>query len=132
MACISKWLCEIKKLGKMKTQELKIELSKKLADVNSRIIVLKERLDELNEQSVALQDVIIELESIRDNILVQFNEIETLGEPDSKRMPELERNIYKSFSSFEESFSKAGSLSRPTQFRQRERNVDFKNPTGTK
>jgi chromosome segregation ATPase len=115
----------------MKTHELKIELSKKLADVNSRIIVLKERLDELNEQSTTLQDVIIDLESIRDNILIQFDEIETADESDAKRMPELERNIYKSFNSFEESFSKAGSLARPTQFRQRERNVDFKNPTGT-
>ena len=116
----------------MKTQNLKIELSKKLADVNSRIIVLKERLDELSEQSAALQDVIVELESIRDNILVQFNEIETSDESDSKRMPELERNIYRSFNSFEESFSKAGSLSRSTNFRQRERNIDFKNPTRTK
>ncbi len=116
----------------MKTQELKIELSKKLADVNSRIIVLKERLDDLNEQSVALQDVIVELESIRDNILVQFNEIETSDASDSKRMPELERNIYRSFNSFEESFSKAGSLTRPGKFRQRERSVDFKNPMDTK
>ncbi len=101
----------------MKTQDLKIELSKKLADVNSRIIVLKEKLDELNEQSNSLQDVIIELESIRNNILVQFDKIETDDESDAKKMPELERNIYKSFSSFDESFSKAGSLSRPTQFR---------------
>ena len=116
----------------MKTQELKIELSKKLADVNSRIIVLKERLDELNEQSTVLQDVIVELESIRDNILVQFDRIETADESDAKRMPELEKNIYKSFSSFEESFSKAGSLSRNSQLRQRDRNVDFKNPTGTR
>lgn len=112
----------------MKTHDLKIELSKKLADVNSRIIVLKERLDELNEQSLTLQDVIIELESIRDNILVQFNEIETADDRSRERMPELERNIYESFSSFEESFSKAGSLTGKSRLRRRERNVDFKNP----
>ncbi len=116
----------------MKTDELKIELSKKLADVNSRIIELKKRLDELNDQSVLLQDVIVELESIRDNIIVQFNEIETSDGSDVKRMPELEKNIYKSFSSFEESFSKAGSLTRSSKLRRRERSVDFKNPLDTK
>jgi chromosome segregation ATPase len=116
----------------MKTHELKIELSKKLADVNSRIITLKERKDDLDEQSLTLKELIVELETIRDNILVQFNEIETADDTDASRMPVLEKNIYKSFSSFEESFSKAGSLMKPTQFRQRERNVDFKNPLGTK
>ncbi len=116
----------------MKAQDLKIELSKKLADVNSRIITLKDRRDDLIEESEALQEIIGELESIRDNILVQFDEIESAGESDAKRIPELERNIYKSFNSFEESFSKAGSLTRPAKFRQRERSVDFKNPLGTK
>lgn len=114
----------------MKTDELKIELSKKLADVNTRIIDLKEKLDELNDQSVVLQDVIVELESIRDNILVQFNEIETMDSTNNERMPELRKNIYSSFSSFEESFSKAGSLSRSTRLRNRDRSVDFKNPFG--
>jgi|SRR5690554_1090835 len=116
----------------MNTQELKIELSKKLADVNKRIIELKDRLKELNEQSVVLQDVIVDLESIRDNILVQFNEIETTDDSTASRMPELERNIYKSFSSFEESFSKAGSLTRSSKLRQRDRSVDFKDPLNTK
>ncbi len=116
----------------MKTDELKIELSKKLADVNARIIELKERLDELNDQSIALQDVIVELESIRDNILVQFNEIETADSSDTTRMPELEKNIYSSFNSFEESFSKAGSLTRSSRIRQRDRSVDFKNPLGNR
>ncbi len=116
----------------MKAQDLKIELSKKLADVNSRIITLKDRRDDLVEESDTLQEIIVELESIRDNILVQFDEIESAGESDANRMPELERNIYKSFNSFEESFSKAGSLSRNAQFRQRDRSVDFKNPMDTK
>lgn len=116
----------------MKTDELKIELSKKLADVNARIIELKERLDELNDQSIALQDVIVELESIRDNILVQFNEIETTDSSDTTRMPQLEKNIYSSFSSFEESFSKAGSLTRSSRLRSRDRSVDFKNPLGNR
>lgn len=116
----------------MKTHDLKIELSKKLADVNSRIITLKDKRDDLIEESEYLQELIVELESIRDNILVQFDEIETSDESSSHRMPELEKNIYKSFNSFEESYSKAGSLTRPSKFRQRERSVDFKNPLDTK
>jgi len=116
----------------MKTNDLKIELSRKLADVNSRIIVLKNDLDDLNEQSEALQDVIIDLENIRDNILKQFNEIENTPEADNKKMPTLERNIYKSFSSFEESFSKAGSLTRGSKFSNRQRDVNFKNPLGNR
>lgn len=116
----------------MKTQELKIELSKKLADVNSRIIALKKKRDELNEPSVALQEVVVELESIRNNILVQFNEIETYDEKDAKRMPELERNIYKSFNSFEESFSKAGSLTSSSRINPRDHSTDFNNPMDTR
>lgn len=125
----------------MKTHELKIELSKRLADVNARIIALKERHDQMTEEnagprqteeSATLQEVILELEGIRDNILTQFNEIERLEESEHHRMPELERNIYKSFGSFEESFSKAGSLSRSTRFRQRDRNIDFKDPMDTR
>jgi predicted nucleic acid-binding Zn-ribbon protein len=117
---------------KMKTNDLKIELSRKLADVNSRIIVLKDNLDELTEQSEALQDVIVDLENIRDNILVQFNEIESTTESENAKLPQLEKNIYQSFSSFEESFSKAGSLTRSSRLSSRDRNVDFKNPTGTR
>jgi hypothetical protein len=116
----------------MKTHDLKMELSKRLADVNSRIIALKERLDELREQSEVLQDVIIDLEKIRDNILVQFNEIEQTPQEDASRIPQLEKNIYKSFSSFDESFSKAGSLTREVKFKNRDRSVDFNNPTGTR
>jgi predicted nucleic acid-binding Zn-ribbon protein len=117
---------------KMKTNDLKIELSRKLAEVNSRIIVLKDNLDELTEQSEALQDVIVDLENIRDNILVQFNEIENTTEAEHNKLPQLERNIYKSFSSFEESFSKAGSLTRSSKFANRERDVNFKNPLGNR
>jgi predicted nucleic acid-binding Zn-ribbon protein len=116
----------------MKTHDLKMELSKRLADVNSRIIALKERLDELREQSEVLQDVIIDLEKIRDNILVQFNEIEQTPHENASRIPLLEKNIYKSFSSFEESFSRAGSLTREAKFANRDRTVDFNNPTGTR
>jgi hypothetical protein len=116
----------------MKTHDLKIELSKRLADVNARIIALKERLDELREQSEVLQDVIIEMEKIRDSILIQFNEIEKTTHEDVSRVPLLEKNIYKSFSSFEESFSRAGSLTRQAKFANRDRSVDFNNPTGTR
>jgi|SRR5690554_5711923 len=116
----------------MKKNDIKTELSKKLADVNSRIITLKDRNDELIEESATLQEIIGKLENIRDNILVQFNEIEGLQESDRHRMPELERNIYGSFSSFEEAFSKAGSLTKSSKFRQREHRVDFKNPLDTK
>jgi chaperonin cofactor prefoldin len=117
---------------KMKTNDLKIELSRKLADVNSRIIVLKDDLDDLNEQSEALQDVIIDLENIRDNILIQFNEIESTTEAEQTKLPELEKNIYKSFTSFDESFSRAGSLTRSSRLISRDRSVDFRNPTGTR
>lgn len=109
-----------------------MELSRKLADVNSRILVLKDNLDELTEQSEALQDVIIDLENIRDNILVQFNEIEKTPEGEGTTLPQLEKNIYKSFSSFEESFSKAGSLTRGSRLTTRERDVNFKNPLGNR
>jgi predicted nucleic acid-binding Zn-ribbon protein len=116
----------------MKTNDLKIELSRKLAEVNSRIIVLKDKQDDLTEQSEALQELIIDLENIRDNILVQFKEIENTTEAEKTKLPQLEKNIYKSFTSFEESFSKAGSLTRSSRISSRDRSVDFKNPAGTR
>jgi septal ring factor EnvC (AmiA/AmiB activator) len=116
----------------MKKHDLKEELSKKLADVNARINELKDSHDELLEQSEALQEVILALENIRDNILVQFNEIEKASQNDDRTVPQLEKNIYKSFSSFEESFSKAGSLTRGTRLKTRDRSVDFNNPMGTR
>jgi hypothetical protein len=47
-------------------------------------------------------------------------------------MPELEKNIYKSFDSFESAYSKAGSLLKQRKFSTRDRSVDFNNPLGNK
>ena len=116
----------------METHEkFKAEINKKLSEVNARIVDLRGQSDENSKIKNDLFVVLKHLESIRENILLQYEKIEQT-EKDSFDFPELKKNIYKSFNSFDEAFTKAGSLLEPTKFRSREHSVNFNNPTGNK
>jgi superoxide dismutase len=116
----------------MKQQELKSEISKKLDDVNEKIQELKKSSDKKLAKNIELQDIMNQLESIRGNILMQYHAIKDIKNEEDVKLPELEKNIYKSFNSFESAYTKAGSLMKQSKFSSRNRSVDFNNPLGTK
>jgi hypothetical protein len=116
----------------MKYKELKSDIIKKLDDVNEKIQELNNSQDTNLAKKTELQDIINQLETIRGKILMQYHSImNTKNEEDSK-LPELEKNIYNSFTSFESAYSKAGSLLQQSKFSKRNRSVDYKNPHGAK
>lgn len=116
----------------MKKQELKKEITKKLEDVNEKIQDLKNIENNELVSDKKLQDVFQELELIKGKILVYnqtLNELKTKGEA---KIPELEKNIFKSFDSFEIAYSNSVSLIKQKKFSNRKRSVDFNNPLGNK
>jgi chaperonin cofactor prefoldin len=116
----------------MKQQELKKEITQKLNEVNEKIQELKNISKRDTGSNKKIQDVLQELESIKGNILIYYHTIGDLKTIDEVKMPELEKNIYKSFDSFESAYSKAGSLLKQRKFSTRDRSVDFNNPLGNK
>lgn len=116
----------------MKYKELKTDIIKKLEDLNEKIQELKNSQDTKLAKEPELQDIMNQLETIRGKILMQYHAIMNTQNEEDMKLPELEKNIYKSFNSFESAYSKAGSLMKQSKFSSRNRSVDFKNPPGTK
>jgi superoxide dismutase len=116
----------------MKQQELKTDIIKKLDDVNEKIQELKNSQDTKSAKKPELQNIMNQLETIRGKILMQYHTIMNTQNEEDVKLPELEKNIYKSFNSFESAYSKAGSLMKQSKFSSRDRSVDFNNPPGTK
>ena len=118
----------------METHEkFKAEINKKLSEANAKIIDLRRRSN-VNENTKIKRDlsgILRHLEAVRNNIMLQYEKIDQMENKHDK-FPELKKNIYRNFDSFEEAFSQAGSIVKPSKFRTRERSVDFKNPFGNK
>lgn len=117
----------------METREkFKAEINKKLSEANAKIVDLRRsNVNESPEIKKDLSGILRHLESVRNNIMLQYEKIDQMGNKHDK-FPELKKNIYRNFESFEEAFSQAGSIVKPSRFRTRERSVDFKNPLGNK
>lgn len=94
----------------MNYQELKSEISKKIDDINEKIEELKNSPDKKLAEKAELQDIKNQLETIHGNILMQYHTIKDLKNEEDTKLPEMKKNIYKSFNSFESAYSKAGSL----------------------
>ncbi|QGY42943.1 hypothetical protein GM418_04500 [Maribellus comscasis] len=125
----------IKKRGEvMETHEkFKTEINQKLSEANAKIVDLRRRSKEKGNTDVKkdLSVILRHLESVRNNIMLQYEKIDKTQKKQDE-FPELKKNIYRSFDSFEEAFSQAGSLVKPSKFRTRERSVDFNNPFGNR
>lgn len=118
----------------METHEkFKAEINKKLSEANARIMDIKRHSDQNNDGEIKrdLSGILRHLESIRNNIMIQYEKIDQ-NETEGESFPKLRKNIYRNFDSFDEAFSKAGSLVKPTKFKTRERSVNFNNPYGNK
>ncbi|MCG6187096.1 MULTISPECIES: hypothetical protein [Maribellus] len=118
----------------METHEkFKTEINQKLSEANAKIVDLRRRSKEKGNTDVKkdLSVILRHLESVRNNIMLQYEKIDKTQKKQDE-FPELKKNIYRSFDSFEEAFSQAGSLVKPSKFRTRERSVDFNNPFGNR
>ncbi len=116
----------------METHEkFKAEINRKLSEVNAKIMDLKKHAGENAEIKKDLSVILKHLELIRNNIILEYEKIDQMKK-ENVEYPELQKNIYSNFNSFEEAFTKAGSIFKSEKFRSRERSVDFNNPTGNK
>ena len=118
----------------METHEkFKAEINRKLSEANAKIVDLRRESDIHKSSDVKkdLSGILRHLEAVRNNLMLQYEKIDKM-EKEHDKFPELRKNIYRNFDSFDEAFSLAGSIVKPSKFRTRERSVDFKNPFGNK
>jgi DNA repair exonuclease SbcCD ATPase subunit len=116
----------------MKQHVLRKEIMQKLNDVNEKIVELKNISPKELETNKNLQEVLQQLESIRRKIKVQYQTIENLEHAESMNISDLQKNLAKSFDSFEIAYANSVSLMKQRKFSTRKRSVDFNNPLGNK
>ena len=116
----------------MELQELKSRLKERLAEVEEKLNEVEKSLKEEDKPSDTLKDIHEQLKAKKDDIIIQYDQIEAMKTADEVRLPELEKNIYNSLKSFDTAYNKAGAFIEENKFRNRSRSVDFKNPQDTK
>jgi DNA repair exonuclease SbcCD ATPase subunit len=115
----------------MKIQELKEELENRLTDIKLNIREIQNGIDEKEAPTEELEDVLVKLKALQEDLILQHDQLVAL-ETEGEKLNVLERNIWTNLETFDATFSKAGAIMKPGKFKNRERSVDFKNPTGTK
>ena len=116
----------------MKQQELKKEITQKLDNVNEKIQELKKISNREIGNNEKMEEILQQMESIKENILEQYDTIENLKQSDNKDFSDIQKKLSKSFDSFEIAYSNSGSLMKQRKFSTRSRSVDFNNPLGNK
>jgi DNA repair exonuclease SbcCD ATPase subunit len=116
----------------MKQQEFKKEITQKLDDVNEKIQELKKISNRETGNNEKLEEILQQMESIKENILEQYDTIEKLKKSDNKDISDIQKKLSKSFDSFEIAYSNSSSLMKQRKFSTRSRSVDFNNPSGNR
>jgi len=117
--------------NKMTPEELKTNLKQRLTEVEQKLKEIKEARDRQEKPSGPLNDAIEKLKAKKDDLTLQYDQIAAMETEDEVRLPELQKNIYNSLSSFDSAYTKAGALVEDERFRTRNRNIDFKSPENT-
>ena len=83
----------------------------KLNLANNKIKEIKDKFESTNNLDIEKEaaEAIIKLEKMRDRIREQYNEVKE-KKSTKKNTVELEKNIFNSIKSFDNAFTKAGSL----------------------
>jgi len=116
----------------MKLQELKTSLEKRIVEIDEKIHEIEEYLRNQKKPSPVLQDTVRQLRTKRNEIVLEYDQLAAMDTEDEVRMPELQKSIYANLEAFDSVFSKAGSLYEGSRFRNRGRDIDFKDPMRTK
>jgi len=114
----------------MKAHDLKAEINKRLGEINGKISRLKRQLDN-DQRDTDLEGTIADLEAIRDDIIHQYNVINTLKLSAEERLREMEKKIFASIRSFDKAFNEAGGMFTSTRIKNRQHSIDFNNPANT-
>ncbi|WP_340111819.1 hypothetical protein [Maribellus mangrovi] len=114
----------------MKAHDLKAEINKRLNVINGKIIRLKKQLEN-EEQNTDLEETVADLEVIRDDIIHQYNVINTLKLSADEKLKEMEKKIFASIQSFDKAFNEAGGLFKSSRLKERHHSIDFNNPGRT-
>ncbi len=115
----------------MKAHDLKAEINKRLSDINGKIGRLKKQLDS-DRQNKDLEETLADLEAIRDDIIHQYNVINTLKLSAEEKLKDMEKKIFASIRSFDKAFNEAGGMLKTTRIKNRSHSIDFNNPGNTK
>ena len=116
----------------METHEkFRAEINEKLAEINEKIVDMRKESENKAGIKKDLSSVLKQLESVRNNIVLQYNKIQNM-ENDNKKYSEIKKNIYTDLNSFDRAFKNAGSIVETEKFKTRKRSVDFNNPYGNK
>ena len=115
----------------MQTHDLKKEIDNRLSVINEKVTGLKQQL-ESDRQDKSVEQLVADLEGIRDDIVHQYNVINNLKEDNEVKLKALDTKIFASFRSFDKAFNEAGGLLKTRSIKNRKHSVNFKNPLKTK
>ena len=101
-------------MEKIVKKELLDDIAVRIADMDAKRNDLKALIagetDEHTKQQA--QEVLFEMNKIRDTLQLQYNQLEDDLTSDEDQMKELENNIYNNLRSFDNAFKNAGSIFR--------------------
>ena len=115
----------------MKLQELKTELERRIADVDSKIKEVENARKSDTKNKDVLQDIENRLKAKRDEIILEYDQISAMEKEDKTTYPKLRSSVQGHLSSFDSIYSRAGNLIGDDSYGRRNRSIDFKDPLGT-
>lgn len=101
----------------MKKEELLRSTQRKIDEINAKINELKSRISGESEKDIKekAESAVKELEHLRDSIQDQYDILEVKGQELQVDITEAEKNIYSGIQTFEDAFTRAGSIFRTNQ-----------------
>lgn len=115
----------------MRAKDLKAEINKRLSEINEKVSNLKRQLENEGQDS-DMEKTFAELEAIRDDIIYQYNMINTLKLNTEEKLKKMELKIFSSIRSFDKAFYEAGGIIKNKRTKNRHHSIDFNNPGSTK
>ncbi|MFO7658338.1 MAG: hypothetical protein R6W78_14870 [Bacteroidales bacterium] len=102
----------IKKLSIMDKHELAIRTKKAMDEISTKLTDLKNKLPQIKNQEIeeGAKAALDKLEDLNQEIQKKYLEIVEVRDKSNSQMSEMEKNIYNSIESFNNAFTKAGSL----------------------
>jgi hypothetical protein len=85
-------------------------IKKEVEEIDTKLLKLRERLRQTNDDSIVdeAEQTIRLLEEIREKIQIQYNNLRKT--PNQKHSSELEKRVFVNLRSFNDAFTKAGSI----------------------
>lgn len=101
----------------MEKVELLKQTKEKIDEIDKRINEFKQKVADQSEGEIKTraEAALRELRAFRDKIQEQYDELEERKEEVSENVTEAEKNIYAGIETFEDAFTKAGSIFKTNQ-----------------